>query len=555
MNVDLDRNRKSPLSRLNFWVIVIAVSLILALIFIVYPFSRLAIQSVRSEDAFTLKNYLRFFQKSYYYNALFNSIKVCFSTTLICVVLGVPLAYISTRFNIRFKKIIDIMIVMSLMSPPFIGAYSWILLLGRKGFITMALQSVGINIGTIYGFKGILLVFTLKLFPYVYMYVSGALSNIDSSLEEAAENLGVSGVKRLTTVTFPLIIPTILSSALMVFMTALADYGTPYLIGEGYRVLPVTIYEEYMSEVGGDVSFASALSVIIVLFSMLMLYLQRRVISNKNFNMTALRPPAVVKLKPAKRTFATLAVLVVSVLAVLPQITVIYTSFLKTSGPIFIKGFSLDSYKLIANKLGRNIFNTFRFSIISIIIIMLLGMLLSYIIVRRKNTAAALLDMLFMFPYVIPGSVLGISLATSFNTGPLILTGTAAIMVVSFVIRKMPFTLRSSIGILYQIDHSVEEASISLGVPPMRTFFKTTAVLMLPGLLSGAVLSFISIINELSSSLILYSSKTGTISVAIFSEISRDGYGAAAALSTVLTVSTIIALLIFNKISGGKSVV
>lgn len=555
------KNKNSPLARFifekfNFWTFVILAVLVLAIVFIIYPFSRLLIQSFHNkEGALTLENYADFFQRKYYITTLFNSLKVCIATTLLTVVLGVPMAYISTRYNIWFKKLINVMIILSLMSPPFIGAYSWILLLGRNGLITRMLGSIGINIGSIYGFNGILLVFTLKLFPFVYMYVSGALGSMDSSLEEAAENLGVSGIKKLLTVTFPLVLPTILSSALIVFMTSLADYGTPYLIGEGYRVLPVTIYDEYMGEVGGNVTFASALSVIIVLCSLTVLLFQKKVIDKRSYNMSSLRPPKIKELTTGKRIFATAFIFLVALLSVLPQITVVISSFVKTNGPRFVSGFSLESYTQVMFKLGKNIKNTFLFGVIALLVMMLLGLLLSYIIVRRKSKVSGFIDTLVMFPYVIPGSVLGISLVTAFNTGHLVLTGPVTILVVSYVIRKLPYTLRSSIGILYQLDTSVEEASISLGVAPMKTFFMTTARMMLPGLLSGAVLSFISTINELSSTLILYSAKTGTISVAIFSEIIRDGYGPAAALSSILTLATIVSLLIFNKISGGKSVI
>ncbi|HIU77456.1 MAG TPA: iron ABC transporter permease [Candidatus Pelethocola excrementipullorum] len=555
------KNKNSPIAKFifekfNFWTVVILVVLVLAVIFIIYPFSRLLIQSFHNkEGGLTLENYANFFQRKYYITTLFNSLKVCVATTLLTVVLGVPMAYISTRYNIWCKKLINIMIILSLMSPPFIGAYSWILLLGRNGLITRMLGSIGINIGSIYGFNGILLVFTLKLFPFVYMYVSGALGSMDSSLEEAAENLGVSGIKKLMTVTFPLVLPTILSSALIVFMTSLADYGTPYLIGEGYRVLPVTIYDEYMGEVGGNVTFASALSVIIVLCSLTVLLFQKKVIDKRSYNMSSLRPPKIKELATGKRILATAFVFFVALLSVLPQITVVISSFVKTNGPRFVSGFSLESYTQVMFKLGKNIKNTFLFGMIALLVMMLLGLLLSYIIVRRKSKVSGFIDTLVMFPYVIPGSVLGISLVTAFNTGHLVLTGTVTILVVSYVIRKLPYTLRSSIGILYQLDTSVEEASISLGVAPMKTFFMTTARLMLPGLLSGAVLSFISTINELSSTLILYSAKTGTISVAIFSEIIRDGYGPAAALSSILTLATIVSLLIFNKISGGRSVI
>lgn len=540
----------------GFWSIVIIVLLVLAAIFIVYPFAKLFYQSFFPKGgAFSLSNYAKFFSKKYYMVGLRNSMIICVCTTILGTLIGIPMAYISTRFNIWGKRIINMAVVLSMLSPPFIGAYSWILLLGRAGFITKLLEKMGIEIGSIYGFQGILLVFTLKLFPYVYMYVSTALQNFDSSLEEASESLGVHGFKRIWHVTLPVIMPTILSAALIVFMTSLADFGTPMLIGEGFKTLPVMIYEKYLSEVSSNASFASTLSVVIVCCSLLVLAIQKIIIARKNYTMSAMRPPEVVKLSTGKRILATAGVGLVALLAVLPQITVVVTSFLKTNGPLFVNGFSLDSYRAILGKLSTNIRNTFTFSVIAIIIMMILGLLLAYIIVRRRGKIANLLDTLVMFPYVIPGSVLGISLILAFNQKPVVLTGTVLILVVSYTIRKLPFTLRSSIATLYQIDPAIEEASISLGVPPMKTFAKTTAILMLPGMLSGAVLSFIATINELSSTIILYSGKTGTISVSIYTEIFKDGYGTAAALATILTVSTVIALIIFDKVSGGKSVV
>lgn len=542
--------------RLNFWTVVIIVFAIIAALFIIYPFAQLFIQSFFPKGgAFSLKNYQTFFEKKYYMTGLRHSLTLCCCATVLGVLLGIPMAYAVSRFNIWGKRVINIMVVLSMLSPPFIGAYSWVLLLGRSGFITEALRKIGIEIGSIYGFKGILLVFTLKLFPYVFMYVSSALSTFDSALEEASESLGVHGIQRIFRVTLPVIMPTILSSALMVFMDSLADFGTPLLIGEGYKTLPVMIYEKYLSEVSSNASFASTLSVVIVVCAMAVMGLQKWFISRKNYTMSSLRPPAEIKLRGCKRFFASLPVWIVSLLAILPQITVVVTSFLKTNGPLFVKGFSLDSYKAIWYRLSSNIKNTYLFAFLAIIFMMIIALLLAYIIVRRKSKISSILDMLFMFPYVIPGSVLGIALVMAFNQKPLLLHGTVTLMVISYVIRKLPFTLRSSIGILYQIEPAIEEASISLGVPPMKTFFKTTAILMLPGMFSGAVLSFIATINELSSTIILYTGRTATISVAIYSEIFKDGYGTAAALATILTVTTIICLAIFNKVSGGKSVV
>lgn len=537
----------------DFWNIVKYVSIILLLIFLVYPLFSIIFQSFLGKDGgLTLKYYKTFFDKPYYYRTLFNSLKVSISTTILAVLVGVPMAYITSRYNIFWKKIINILIIMSLMSPPFIGAYSWIMLLGRNGFITNLFAKIGIVTPTIYGFGGILLVFTLKLFPFVYLYVSGAMSSIDRSLEEAAENLGSSKLRRVLTITMPVIMPTIAAGAVMVFMSSLADFGTPMLLGEGYKVLPVLVYEEYMSEMGGNANMAGALSVIIVCCSTLVLLVQKYIISRKNYVMTAMRPPIVENLSMPKRIILTSICMIISFVAFLPQIVVVITSFIKTSGPIFVKGFSLESYTKIFYKLSKNIVNTFTYSIIAIVIIIIFGMLLSYIVVKKKSKVNAVLDLLIMFPYVIPGAVLGISMLVAFNKPPLILSGTPAILIIAYVIRKMPYTIRSSSALLYQIEPSIEEASINLGVSPMRTFFKITARMMAPGVLSGAILSWITTINELSSSIMLYSGKTATISVAIYTEVVRSSFGTAAALASILTVTTIISLLLFSWVSKGN---
>lgn len=551
-------HQRLRIDKFNFWTIMTLVILIFCLIFIVFPFFKLIVQSFENQEtnAFTLENYARFFQKKYYQEALYHSLLISTVVTVFTVALGVPLAYISSRYNIYAKKIINVMVVLSMLSPPFIGAYSWITLLGRSGLITQILSMIGIDIGSIYGFKGIVWVFTLKLYPLVYLYVSGALGNIDSSLEEASENLGIAGLERIRKVTLPVIMPTILSSALMVFMTALADFGTPRLIGEGYTTLPVVIYQEFLNEVGTDTGFASALSVIIIIVAVGVLLVQKMVVDKKQFiNMTSLRPPGVVQLKTGKRILATAVVFFVSFLSILPQITVAIQSFLKTSGPSFLPEFSLESYIAVQNKLGQSITNTFLYALIAIAIIVLLGLIGAYLIVRKKSLLTNLIDIFLMFPYVIPGAVLGICFIISFNTGMLILTGSMWIIILSFVVRKLPYTMRSTVGILYQIDTSVEEASINLGVPPMKTFFKTTVKLMMPGLISGGILSLISVINTLSANLILYTGKTVTISVAIFNCVNNDAFGQASALSTILTVTTIVCLLIFNKVSKGKSVI
>ncbi len=540
--------------KLDFWFFVKFFVIASMCLFIVYPFYTILTKSVFSSkvEGLTLYNFVRFFTKPYYYQTLLRSLFVCGVTVLTTTVIGVPIAYVMTRYNVPGKQLLHILIIMSLMSPPFIGAYSWIVLMGRNGLIAKLFRAFGAVAPTIYGRGGIIFVFTLHLFPYIYLYTSGAMNSIDSSLEEAAENLGMNKLKRIWTVTLPVILPSILAGCVMVFMTALADFGTPMLLGEGYTVLPVLVYNEYMSESAVDPFMASALSVIIVFCSLTVLAFQKLVIDKRNYQMSSLRPPQETELSGWKRIAVSLPIWIVVFLAFLPQIVVVCQSFVERSFPGVVKGINLNNYEAILSRLGRNIRNTYVFSLVAIVFIVIMGILISYVLVRKRGKVANLIDTLIMFPYVIPGSVLGIGLIVAFNRKPVILVGTAAIMIISYVVRKLPYTVRSGSAFLYQMDPFVEEASINLGVSPMKTFFTVTARMMLPGVMSGAVLSWITCINELSSSIMLYSGKTSTIAVAIYQEVVRMSDGTAAALATILTVTTIISLLTVFRLTKGK---
>ena len=540
--------------RPDFWFFVKFAVIASMCLFIVYPFYTIITKSVFSDkvEGLTLYNFTRFFTKKYYYEPLLRSIVVCSTTVLTSTLIGVPIAYVLTRYNVPGKTLMHILIIMSLMSPPFIGAYSWIVLAGRQGIVTKLLTALGLPAPTIYGKGGIIFVFTLHLFPYIYLYTSGAMNSIDASLEEAAENLGMSKLKRIWTVTLPVVLPSILAGCVMVFMTCLADFGTPMLMGEGYVVLPVLVYNEYMSESATNPYMASALSVIIVSCSLIVLAFQKLVIDKRNYMMSSLRPPQETKLRGVKRLLISLPVYIVVFLAFLPQIVVICQSFIERSFSGVVKGINLNNYRFISGRLATNIKNTYVFSLIAIVFIIFVGILVSYVLVRKKGKVASLIDTLIMFPYVIPGSVLGIGLIIAFNRKPVILVGTAAIMIISYVIRKLPYTVRSGTAFLYQMDPYVEEASINLGVSPLKTFFTVTARMMLPGVMSGAVISWITCINELSSSIMLYSGKTSTISIAIYQEVTHMNDGPASALATILTVSSMISLLIVFRATKGK---
>lgn len=541
----------------DFWTVVTLVITLIFALFLIYPLFSLLLSSFKDPltGSWSMTNFHRFFSRKYYYQGLINSFQVTSCVTVLAIVIGVPMAYFMTFYKVKFKALVEVLIIISMLSPPFIGAYSWVLLCGRSGVVTTFFREVlHINLPTIYGFSGILLVFTLKLYPFIFLYVSGALKKIDVALSEAAESLGCSTFKKVYTIIMPLILPTLMSGALLVFMNAMADFGTPMLIGEGYNVMPVLIYSEFVGEMGGSANFAAAMATIMIVITIALFLGQKYIVNKKSFVMSSIRPVQPVELKGAKGKLMHAFIYAVVFLSIIPQITVIYTSFLKTRGSMFVREFSFESYQAVFSRMGNAILNTYMYGLIAIVIIIFMGMFIAYISTRKKNFLTGVIDTITMFPYIIPGSVIGITLLLAFNSKPLLLSGTAAILVISFVIRRMPYTLRSSAAILYQISPSLEEASISLGCSPVKTFFKVTAVMMLPGVLSGAILSWITVINELSSSVILYTGTTRTMSVTIYTEVIRASYGTAAALSTILTVTTVISLLIFFKATGGRDV-
>lgn len=543
--------------KLDFWNIVTLLIIIVFAIFLIYPLLSLFLDGFKDSKSgvWSLMNYIQFFSKKYYTSALINSFKLTISVTVIAVLIGVPLAYFMSFYKIKGKGILEVLFIISMMSPNFIGAYSWILLLGRNGSVTKFLEkALGINMPSIYGFAGMLLVFSLKLYPFIYIYVSGALKKIDVALSEAAESLGCGGLKKVFTVIMPLITPTLVAAALLVFMNCMADFGTPALIGEGYRVMPTLVYSEFVGESGGSANFAACMATIMIIITALVFFLQKWYINTKSFTMSSIRP---IQPKEPKGIFKVLIYVYIYLLAglsIIPQAMVVYTSFKATKMQVFVDGFSLGSYKKVADKALAAVTNTYVFCFFAIVIIITLGMLIAYLTVRRRSVLTSAIDSIAMFPYIVPGSVLGITLLIAFNHQPLMLAGTAFIIIISLVIRRLAYTLRSSSAILYQISPSMEEAAVSLGDTPAKSFIKVTAKMMLPGVASGAILSWITIINELSSSVMLYTSKTKTMSVAIYNEVIRASYGPAAALASILTLTTVISLLVFFKVSGSKDV-
>ena len=525
---------KSGIKKLNMWQVLAFAILALFLMFVVYPIGLILYKSILMQDGSISFSYFgKFFSKKFYWSTLVNSFKVTIASTLVSAVLGLIMAYVLRSVQIKGSKYLNILIVISYLSPPFIGAYAWVQLLGRNGFITRILNSMfNVQLGGIYGFSGIVLVFSLQSFPLVYMYVSGALKNLDNSLNEVAESLGCSVFQRVTRVIVPLVTPTLLASSLLVFMRVFSDFGTPMLIGEGYKTFPVLLYSQFMGEVSTDDHYAAALCVIVIGITLILFFLQKYIGNKLTYSMSALKPMQAEKATGIRNILAHAFVYLVVLVAVLPQLTVISTSFMETKGASYTGQFTLENYKnILTPKNISTITNTYLFGLAAILLVVVLGVLVSYLTVRKRSFLTSILDTLTMFPYIIPGSVLGISFLYAFNRKPLLLSGTAIIIIISLCIRRMPYTIRSSTAIIGQISPSIEEAAISLGATERKTFLKIMVPMMMAGVLSGAIMSWITLISELSSSIILYTSKTQTLTVAIYAEVIRSNFGNAAAYS------------------------
>ena len=507
------------------------------------------------QGQFTLANFAKFFSKKYYYGTILNSLKVSICVTLVSLIIGIVFSYFYSFFRLKGAKFLLVASILCCMSAPFIGAYAWILLLGRSGAITNVLKSLGINVGSIYGFWGILLVQATKLYPLVLIYMNGMFRNLDNSLMEASANLGCKGIKRFFKVVLRLSMPTVLAAALLVFMRAFADFGTPLMIGEGYRTFTVEIYNQFLSETGSNYNFASAIRVIAVLLTAAIFLLQKLATKKFSFTMNALHP---VEKKEAKGLGGVLMhVFCYGIVAIsaLPQLYIIYVSFRNSKNGVFQTGYSLANYREAIDKLlFRATGNTVIVGVAALAGIILLAIMISYLTVRRPNVLNHTIDTVSMLPYIMPGSVIAIALLSTFSRRPLVLTGTLAIMIIAVIIRRLPYTTRSATATLIQIPLSIEEASISLGASKMKTFFKITVPMMSSGIVSGAILSWVSIVTEVSSAVILYNNRSITLTVGTYSAISRGNFGAAAAFATVTTVLTALSLVVYMKVTKSENI-
>ena len=552
------------------WQQALVVCYALLLFLLIYPLAQLFVSSVRAEGAWTLAHFRDFFTLRYYRSALNHSLYVSALVTLFSCIIGVPLATAVNRWGVPGRALLRALIVLPLVSPPFIGAYSWILLLGRNGWITQLLERVYVAlhpsaaaaiaagggipwIGTIYGPRGIILALTLNLYPFVFLIVSASLSAIDAALEEAAANLGATPWRTFRTVTAPLLTPAILGGALLVFLTAVADFGSAVIIGEDYLVLPTLIYGLFINEMGGEPAMAAAASVVLLALTTAVLLVERWYVGRRPYAMSGLRRAGEREIPPRLRALAAVFTYGIVGLSLIPAAVVLVTSFFPSTGPVMHAGFSLGNYATVFTRVPRAMFNSLYLSSVSTLLCVMLGVVIGYLLVRRPGRWTAGLDALLMVPYAVPGTVLAVALISAFGAPPLLLTGTVTILITSYVIRRLPYAVRGVVAVLHNIEPATEEASLSLGASPWRTFRRVTLALMTPGIISGGVMTWVQVVSEISSTILLYFGAWATMSVVIYQQVLSDNFGTAAAASSVLLLAVFVPLLAFNVWQGERA--
>ncbi len=517
----------------------IIIVLSIVTLFIVIPMLRILGGSFLSDGNLTAKYYQAIFTKAYNRLIIKNTLKLGLTVSLLATTIGFLFAYASSYLKIKSKRLFDAIAILPIISPPFLIALSAILLFGRTGLITRGI--LGIQDAEIYGFKGLVLVQTLTFFPVAYLVLSGLLKQIDPSVEEAARSLGASRGSVFRTVTVPLMAPGIANAALLIFIQSVADFGNPMVIGGNYTTMAAQIYLQGIGSL--DMAGATALAVILLVISVSAFVIQKYYVGRKSYITVTgkvsrarqlIDEPHIVK--PVHIT-----VVAISCLVGLMYILVPIGSFIKLWGVNY--SLTLDHFKYVMDLGIKPILDTTLLALIATPITGVLAMVIAFLTVRRRFPGRNYMEFTTMLAIAIPGTVIGLGYVLTYNTGPLVLTGTAAILVIAFMVRSMPVGIRSGIAALQQIDPSIEEAASILGASSKKVFTSVTLPMIRPAFFSGLVNSFARSMTLVSTVIFLVSARWNLLTVAIMAQIDQGKIGVASVYSTLLIVivATVIA--------------
>jgi iron(III) transport system permease protein len=519
--------------------IVVVVFALLA-IFIIFPLTKVVQFSLWPEGKFNPKYLINFFHKTYYWRPLINSMIVGALVSLFGTLVAFVFAYGITRTDIPGKRIFRLIAIIPIVSPPFLIALAAILLLGNHGVITEALRLDW----DIYGLPGLVLTETLAYFPIAFMILEGVLSKIDPSIEEAALDMGASKLRTFLTVTLPLAIPGIASAMLLVFIRSLEDFGNPVVIQGNFQVLTVATYHAVTGMYNMPLGATLA---IFMLFPTLMIFVVQKYYVARRSYITVTGRPSGVGLKSTEPhvkypVFGSMILLSGGIL--LMYGVVLFGSFTKLWG--VDNSLTLENYLYVFKVGGQYVLDTIEIAIIATPIGGILSMLIAYLVVRKRFLGRGTMEFVSMLNFAVPGVVVGIGYILAFNTPPLRLTGTALIIILVFVFRRMPVGIRDGIAQLQQIDPSIEEASSGLGAGFLRTFTRVTLPLVAPAFLSGLVYIFVRCMTAISAVVFVVSAGWQLLTVALLYEVDQANLAAAAAYGYVI-IAIVLAAIVFMR--------
>jgi len=540
-----DMKRKEFLMLLRQPGLLLAVLIVFAILFLfcVYPLIRLFISCLTDESGNINFNNIRYiFTKTDYFRAFWNSIKLGAFVGVFATIVGYIYAFAIKRTAIPGKKFFNMMAMFPILSPPFVISLAVILLFGRSGIITKNI--LGIEGNNIYGFTWLAIVQILSLFPLSYLNISGMLESLDSSIENASRSLGASRLKVFLTVTVPLSLPAILSSFLIVFAKSLCDLGNPQVLAGDYNVLSVSAYLQIVGLY--NLKTGSLIALTILLPCMLAYIIQNYWVSKRSYVTITGKATGQVELITEPHIVIPLFIILVLLTAftILMYGTVIYVSFVKTWGVNWT--LTLDSYKFILKRGANAIKDTLFLSAISTPVTALLGMLISYLLIRKNFIGKKLMSISTILPFAVPGIALGIGYVVSFNTKPLLLTGTAFIIITAMVFRTLSISVETGSNSLRQVDPSIEEAATVLGASNVRVFFNISLPIMKSALFSGLVNTFVRSMTSISAVIFLVSVNWNLLTVSILSEIESQRMSAACAYCVALMVLVVLAIAVLE---------
>ena len=541
------------------WGILTAISLALLLFFVLYPLAVLFSNSVTGQDGgFSLEGFRALLADSQYLEAFGNTLVLGLVVTACTILVGVPFAYMVARYDFPLKNLVAILPVLTIVIPEIIVGQSWLLVLGNNGTLTNLLGDAGISLPSFYGWTGMVFSMTLVYYTYIYLGVLAALRGFDGQLEEAGLSLGTPPLLTQLRVLVPVLLPAVLVNALVVFTLVVGNFALAMLLGSRVPLLSVMTYNTFVSEMGGSPTLQSARSVVSIAIVAIVLFVQKRVVERKVYTMTQGRAPAARRVRSWQAILYTGGVGLVILLSLLPLIVVFIAAFTKTSGPVMHWGsWSLASMQRALHGAPEPILNSLKFASLATVTGVAFAVLVSYLTIKKRSAFTQVLDYIVVLPLTISGTVLGIALVQTFNTGWLVLAGTSGIMVLCYAVRRLPFAVRNASSVLFNIPDSIEEASISLGVSPLMTFFKVILPAMKASIISAAILMWLTTISELSASIVAYSGGLETMPIAIFRQVDGGRLGMAsaygAALVTVIVLPIIVSVKAFRiKLFSGK---